>query len=124
MLEGTVVKHLPHGLVVETKQGEGLVPARELEVQEGRDLRRAFPIGEVIQVVLLDSARGRLRFSAVKVAEVQARNDFRDYKSSQASENAGAGGALAAALRKDRCTEDGSSNPLDAGGLDAGDSAD
>ena len=100
VLEGTVVKHLPHGLVVETKQGEGLVPARELDVQEGRDLRRAFPIGEVIQVVLLDAARGRLRFSATKVSEVQARNDFRDYKPAQASEGTGAGGALAAALGK------------------------
>jgi hypothetical protein len=93
-----VIKHLPHGLVVETKQGEGLVPSRELDVQEGRDLRRAFPIGEVIQVVLLDSARGRLRFSATKVDEVQARNDFRDYKTSQANEGAGSGGAFAAAL--------------------------
>jgi small subunit ribosomal protein S1 len=100
VLEGTVVKHLPHGLVVETKQGEGLVPARELDVQEGRDLRRAFPIGEVIQVVLLDAARGRLRFSATKVDEVQARNDFRDYKTSQANDGAGSGGALAAALGK------------------------
>ncbi|MEZ4325206.1 MAG: S1 RNA-binding domain-containing protein [Polyangiales bacterium] len=100
VLEGTVVKHLPHGVVVETKQGEGLVPARELEVQEGRDLRRAFPIGEVLQVVLLDAARGRLRFSATKVSEVQARNDFRDYKTAQAGESARGGGALAAALGK------------------------
>ncbi len=100
VLEGTVVKHLPHGVVVETKQGEGLVPARELDVQEGRDLRRAYPLGEVLQVVLLDASRGKLRFSATKVAEVQARNDFRDYKTAQAGAEGGSGGALAAALGK------------------------
>ncbi len=100
VLDGTVVKHLPHGIVVETKQGEGLVPARELDVQEGRDLRRAYPIGEVLQVVLLDASRGKLRFSATKVSEVQARNDFRDYKTAQEGAASGSGGALAAALGK------------------------
>ena len=63
-----MVKHLPHGLVVETKQGEGLVPARELEVQEGRDLRRAFPIGEVLQVVLLDASRVAVALGSIDVS--------------------------------------------------------
>ncbi len=100
VLEAKVVKHLQHGIVVSTKKGEGIVPTRELDVQEGRDLRRAYPLEETLEVVLLDASRGKLRFSATKVSDVQARNDFRDYRKQQSASGGGGGGALAAALGK------------------------
>ena len=83
------------GVIVETPKGEGLVPTRELEIREGRDLRRALPVGTALRVVLLDSARGKLRFSAKRVSEVEARRDFREYKKSR-SAGSGMGGLAAA----------------------------
>lgn len=80
VVEGTVVKSLPNGLVVQTPQGEGLVPVRELALPRGSDHRRAFPIGIKLRVVVLGrDGQGRLSFSAAKVGAAEERQNFADY---------------------------------------------
>lgn len=100
VLAGTVVRMLPHGLVVSTPKGEGMVPMRELGMAPGADHRRAFPVGAELDVTPTSTAAGRVRFSASKVAEVRARQDFDAYRAKRSlDDGAGVGmGSLGALL--------------------------
>ncbi|HEX2882748.1 MAG TPA: S1 RNA-binding domain-containing protein [Polyangiaceae bacterium] len=80
VVDATVVKSLPNGIVVQTAQGEGLVPTRELSLPRGADHRRAYPIGSTLRVVVLGrDSHGRLSFSAAKVGAAEERQNFADY---------------------------------------------
>jgi small subunit ribosomal protein S1 len=80
VVEVTVVKSLPNGIVVQSPQGEGLVPTRELALPRGGDHRRAFPIGSTLRVVVLGrDSHGRLSFSAAKVGAAEERQNYADY---------------------------------------------
>jgi small subunit ribosomal protein S1 len=80
VVDATVVKSLPNGIVVQTAQGEGLVPSRELSLPRGADHRRAYPIGSTLRVVVLGrDSQGRLSFSAAKVGAAEERQNFADY---------------------------------------------
>ena len=87
VLDATVVKTTGGGIIVSTPKGDGLVPLSELGLAPSADHRKAFPVGKPLKVVLTqrDLARGRLRFSAVGVARVEERQNYRDF-------GAGAGG--------------------------------
>lgn len=89
VLDAVVVKATGGGVIVSTAKGEGLVPMSELGLPPGSDHRRAFPVGRELKVVVVqrDAARGRLRFSAVGVARVEERKNYRDFAG-------GAGGSL------------------------------
>ena len=81
VLDATVVKTTGGGIIVSTAKGDGLVPLAELGLAPSADHRRAFPVGKVLKVVLAqrDPSRGRLRFSAVGVARVEERQNYRDF---------------------------------------------
>jgi small subunit ribosomal protein S1 len=81
ILTGKVIKHVPHGLIVQTPKGEGLVPTRELSLAPGADHRRSYPVDMELQVVVVhrDATSGKLRFSVDKVAQVEERNNFRQF---------------------------------------------
>lgn len=81
ILEGTVSKAIPGGLIVKTAKGEGFVPQRELELAPGADHRRAYPTGTVLKVVAVskDAARGRFTFSVRGVAGVEERKNFESF---------------------------------------------
>lgn len=81
VLHAVVVKTTGGGVIVSTAKGEGLVPMSELGLPPGSDHRRAFPAGRELEVVVVqrDPARGRLRFSAVGVARVEERKNYRDF---------------------------------------------
>lgn len=80
VVEATVVKSLPNGILVETAQGGGLVHARELGIPRGADHRRAFPVGATLRVVVVGrDPQGRLSFSAAKVGAAEERQNFADY---------------------------------------------
>ena len=98
VLDAVVVKAVGGGVVVSTAKGEGLVPVGELGLPPGSDHRRAFPVGRELKVVVVqrDAARGRLRFSAVGVARVEERKNYRDFSGGAA----GTLGNLGDVLRK------------------------
>jgi small subunit ribosomal protein S1 len=84
VLEGTVSQVTQYGVFVDTPKGKGLVPTRELGTPRGSDSRRMFPIGKPVSVVLVskDASRG-LTFSMSRVADVEERQNYRDFARSQ-----------------------------------------
>lgn len=85
ILEGTVSRVLNHGVLIDTEKGSGLVPLKELGLAPGADHRRAYPPGKQFKVVLLnrDSKDGKLRFSAVGVAGVEERRNYKEFSQAQ-----------------------------------------
>ncbi|MBK6916270.1 MAG: S1 RNA-binding domain-containing protein [Deltaproteobacteria bacterium] len=82
VLTGTVARIEGNGIFVDTAQGGGFVPTAELDLPPGGDPRRTYEIGQSIEVVLLRrDAGGKLRLSVRKVAEAEARRNFRDFRS-------------------------------------------
>jgi small subunit ribosomal protein S1 len=81
VLAGTVSRVTNFGVFVQTPKGEGLVPVRELGLAPNADPRRAFPVGREVKVVLFnrDAGSGKLRFSMVGVANVEERQNYREF---------------------------------------------
>ena len=80
VLEGKVTRVENYGVFLTTPKGDGLVPVRELGMAPGADLRKAFPIGKELTVVVMDvDDRGRIRFSAKEVQRVQEQKNFREF---------------------------------------------
>jgi small subunit ribosomal protein S1 len=80
VLEGKVTRVENYGVFVSTAKGDGLVPVRELGLAPGADLRKAFPIGKELTVVVMDvDDRGRIRFSAKEVTRVEEQKNFREF---------------------------------------------
>lgn len=103
VLEGTVSKVTQFGVFVDTPKGTGLVPTRELGTPRGSDSRRMFPLGKPVSVVLVtkDAQRG-LTFSMARVADVQERQNYRDFHRSQKDrkDEAASVGTFGALLRQ------------------------
>jgi len=93
ILEGTVSRVLNHGVIVDTEKGSGLVPLKELGMPPGADHRRVYPPGKQFKVVLLnrDSKDGKLRFSAVGVAGVEERRNYKEFSQTQPHSQKGLG---------------------------------
>ncbi len=93
ILEGTVTRALNHGVLVDTERGGGLIPLKELGLPPGADHRRAFPPGKTLRVVVLsrDSKDGKLRFSAVGVAGVEERRNYKEFTKAQPRSSQGLG---------------------------------
>lgn len=101
VLEGKVTRVENYGVFVGTAKGDGLVPVRELGLAPGADLRKAFPIGKELTVVVMDvDDRGRIRFSAREVARVQEQKNFREFTEAASGDSADADAAAAAAPGK------------------------
>jgi small subunit ribosomal protein S1 len=104
VLEGTVSKVTPFGVFVDTAKGTGLVPTRELGTPRNSDNRRMFPIGKVVSVVLVskDASRG-VTFSMSRVANVEERQNYREFSRAQKShrEEASPLGSFGALLRQE-----------------------
>lgn len=80
VLEGKVTRVENYGVFVSTPKGDGLVPVRELGLAPGADLRKAFPLGRDLTVVVMDvDDRGRIRFSAKEVTRVEEQKNFREF---------------------------------------------
>jgi predicted RNA-binding protein with RPS1 domain len=88
VLEGKVTRVENYGVFVNTAKGDGLVPVRELGLAPGADLRKAFPLGKELTVVVLDvDDRGRIRFSAKEVTRVQEQKNYREFTEGAATED-------------------------------------
>jgi len=96
ILDGTVTKAIPGGLILKTNKGEGFVPQRELELAPGADHRRAYPVGSVLKVVVVskDASRGRFTFSVRGVAHVEERKNYETFGKSGSSAGFGSLGDL------------------------------
>ena len=77
------------------------MPAAESGLDRGMDVRKAFPAGSAIEVVVLDvdAAARRIRVSKKAVAEQRERAEVDEYQSKQHGASAPSIGSLADKLR-------------------------
>ena len=90
------------GAFLELEPGvEGLVPASESGVARDMDLKKSFPAGKDIEVVVLevDAAARRIRLSVKAVEEAREAGEVREYTESQQEAPAETFGSLADKLR-------------------------
>ncbi len=84
VVEVQVDRHAHFGVFVSWPGGEGLVPARELGVPQGTDLRRRFPEGCKIEAEVIDiDAAGRVRLSSEAAAKSRERTHVDAWRADQ-----------------------------------------
>jgi small subunit ribosomal protein S1 len=101
-LTGKVERHEKYGLFVFLAPGRtGLVPLAETGTAKGSDLRKAFPVGSDLEVMVLeiDPSGRRIRLSRKAVLEAAERNEAREYAERQDRGESEGFGSLADKLR-------------------------
>ncbi len=101
-LIGKVKDHESYGVFVFLDAGNtGLIPLEETGVEQGNDLKKAFPVGSDVEVIVLevDPSNRRIRLSAKAVKEATERGEARDYTERQQAEQSESFGSLASSLR-------------------------
>ena len=80
----------------------GLMPFAETGVDRDMDMRKAFPVGSEVEVVVLevDAAGRRIRVSKKAVAEQQERAELREYAARPDAAPTASLGSLADNLRR------------------------
>ena len=99
---GKVERHESYGVFVFLKPGTtGLLPVEETGLDRGQDLRKAFPVGSDVEVIVLDidAERGRIRLSAKAVVETREKSEARDYTERQDRAQSESFGSLAQTFR-------------------------
>jgi small subunit ribosomal protein S1 len=99
---GRVSRIAEFGVFVELAPGfTGLMPAAETGVDRGVDLRKAFPVGSDVEVVVLevDEAARRIRLSKKAVTEQREQAELREYAAKQQAQPGASVGSLAEKLR-------------------------
>ncbi|MBY0495053.1 MAG: S1 RNA-binding domain-containing protein [Cyanobacteria bacterium] len=99
---GKVARIADFGVFVELDPGfTGLLPSPETGVDRGGDLRKAFPIGSDVEVVVLevDQDARRIRLSKKAVAEQREQAELREYTERQDATPAQSVGSMADKLR-------------------------
>jgi small subunit ribosomal protein S1 len=100
-LTGKVERHENFGVFVFLAPGRtGVIPLSETGIAKGGDVRRAFPVGADVEVIVLevDPAGRRIRLSAKAVAEAREAEEVREWTERNASPPEGFG-TLAEKLR-------------------------
>ena len=99
---GRVARIADFGVFVELDpEFTGLIPLAETSVDRNVDLRKTFPVGTDLQVVILevDAANRRIRLSKKAVAEQQEQAEVRDYAARAEAAQGPSVGSLADKLR-------------------------
>lgn len=81
-LSGKVERHEKFGAFISIAPGiTGLLPLSETGVAAGQDIRKAFPVGSAIDVVVLDvdASSRRIRLSVKAIATAQEAAEVREY---------------------------------------------
>ncbi|HET9371194.1 MAG TPA: S1 RNA-binding domain-containing protein, partial [Vicinamibacterales bacterium] len=94
VVSGRVDRVADFGVFVELEPGiTGLVPASETGSAHGTDLKKAFPVGTNLEVIVLDTdaSSRRMRLSIKAIADEAERAEVRDYA---ARSDTGAGASL------------------------------
>ena len=100
---GRVARIADFGVFVELEPGfTALMPQSETGTDRGADLRKAFPIGSDVEVVVLDvdAEARRIRVSKKAVAEQREQAELREYAERQSATAAEPVGSLADKLRE------------------------
>jgi small subunit ribosomal protein S1 len=80
VVKGTVDRIEPYGVFVRFAGGRGLVPASETGTPRGQDLRKAFPAGSELTVLVTDiDERGRVRLSRTQAEAADERREASEY---------------------------------------------
>ena len=90
-VKGKIERHEKYGVFVYLAPGRtGLMPAAESGEPRGADLRKAFPIGSEVEVVVLetDPSGRRLRLSRRAMVEADEKDDARSYAEKRVSSEA------------------------------------
>jgi ribosomal protein S1 len=80
--KGRVTRVADFGVFVELEPGvEGLIPLSETGIARGGDVKKAFPAGTSLDVVVLevDAATRRIRLSATGVQKLREADEVREY---------------------------------------------
>jgi small subunit ribosomal protein S1 len=102
VLTGRVTRVTQFGVFVELEPGiEGLIPLSETGVGRDVDIKRVFPVGADVEVVILDvdAAAGRIRLSSQAVLQAKEVEEVREYTERGDSASAEGFGSLADKLR-------------------------
>ena len=102
LVTGKIERHEDFGVFVFLAPGRtGLMPLAETALDRGADLRKAFPVGSDIEVVVVeaDAAGRRIRVSRKAVAEQREAAELRDYAARPDANASQSFGALADKLR-------------------------
>ncbi len=80
VVKGSVDRIEPYGVFVRFAGGRGLVPASETGTPRGQDLKKAFPAGAEITVLITDiDERGRIRLSRTQADAADERREATEY---------------------------------------------
>lgn len=99
---GRVARLADFGVFLELEPGvEGLIPLNDTGVTRDADMRKAFPVGKAIEVVVaeVDAPARRIRLSVMAVAQARETDDVRDYHERTDGASAERFGSLADTLR-------------------------
>lgn len=99
---GRVTRVAEFGAFVELEPGvEGLIPSSETGLARDADLKRAFPIGSNVEVVILDvdATARRIRLSSRAVVQAKEVEEVREYSERKDAEPVESFGSLADKLR-------------------------
>jgi len=102
IITGKIERHEKFGVLVFVAPGKtGLMPFAETGLERDADVRKAFPVGSDVEVVVLeaDAAGRRIRLSRRAVAEHREQAELRDYEARPSSEPAEPLGSIADKLR-------------------------
>lgn len=102
ILTGKVERHEKFGVFVFLLPGRtALMPGAETGLDRDADLKKAFPVGSEVEVVVLDVEQGgrRIRVSKKAVAEQRERAEVQEYASRQNAAPSASVGTLADKLR-------------------------
>jgi ribosomal protein S1 len=101
-LIGKVQRHESYGIFVFLKAGKtGLIPLEETGLEKDGDLKKMFPIGSDIEVMVLeiDASGRRIRLSRKAILEAREKSEAREYAERQDREQSEGFGSLADTLR-------------------------
>jgi len=99
---GRVTRVAQFGAFVELEPGiEGLIPVSEAGLGRDVDLKKAFPIGAEVEVVILevDATAGRMRLSSQAVVQAKEVDEVREYTQRAENTSGESLGSLADKLR-------------------------
>ncbi|MFO0672392.1 MAG: S1 RNA-binding domain-containing protein [Polyangiaceae bacterium] len=85
IVKGKVTRIEAYGVFVqvegtEGREGRGLIPAAELGVPRGVDLRKSFPEGTELTAKVLETGDGRLKLSVKAAKDAAERADFEEHQ--------------------------------------------
>ena len=103
LVRDSLERHESYGIFIFLKAGAtGLMPLEETGSEREGDLKKLFPVGSSVDVLVLeaDAAGRRIRLSRKAVLDAKEKQEAREYADRESAAQAGGFGNLAETLRK------------------------